>query len=76
MAGAAGGSRDELAAYLALAQVPGIGAARLRTRTAGVRGAAEMLVSLQAIAPAIDRLAGFLGRCDSHSQCLETRPCA
>src|SRR5258705_8982062 len=31
-------------------------AARLRTRTAGVRGAAEMLVSLQAIAPAIDRL--------------------
>src|SRR5882762_474291 len=31
-------------------------AARLRARTAGVRGAAEMLVSLQAIAPAIDRL--------------------
>src|SRR5258705_5799463 len=32
-------------------------AARLRTRILGVRGAAEMLVSLQAIAPAIDRLA-------------------
>src|SRR6266404_4802217 len=31
-------------------------AARLRARTSGVRGAAEMLVSLQAIAPAIDRL--------------------
>src|SRR3984893_4366267 len=31
-------------------------AERLRTRTAGVRGAAEMLVSLQAIAPIIDRL--------------------
>ncbi len=31
MAGAPGWSRDEVAAYLALAQVPGIGAARLRT---------------------------------------------
>src|SRR6195256_3582180 len=29
--------------------------ARLRTRTAGVRGAAEMLVSLQAIASSIER---------------------
>jgi hypothetical protein len=31
-------------------------AARLRARTAGVRGAAELLVSLQAVAPAIERL--------------------
>ena len=31
MADAAGRSRDDLAAYLALAQIPGIGAARLRT---------------------------------------------
>jgi len=31
-------------------------AARLRVRTCGVRGAAEMLVSLQALAPALDRL--------------------
>lgn len=31
-------------------------AARLRVRAAGVRGAAEMLVSLQALAPALDRL--------------------
>jgi hypothetical protein len=31
-------------------------AARLRIRTAGVRGAAEMLVSLQALAPALERL--------------------
>jgi hypothetical protein len=31
-------------------------AARLRARAAGVRGAAEMLVSLQALAPAVERL--------------------
>jgi hypothetical protein len=31
-------------------------AARLRVRASGVRGAAEMLVSLQALAPALDRL--------------------
>src|SRR3989475_11253504 len=40
MAGAAGRSRDEVAAYLALAQVPGIGAARLRTLVAAFETAA------------------------------------
>jgi hypothetical protein len=33
-------------------------AGRLRARTAPVRGAAEMLISLQALAPAIERLRG------------------
>src|SRR5207249_11141239 len=40
VAGAAGRSRDEVAAYLALAQVPGIGAARLRTLVAAFETAA------------------------------------
>jgi DNA processing protein len=39
MAGAAGRSRDEVASYLALAQVPGIGAARLRTLVAAFESA-------------------------------------
>src|SRR2546427_8544690 len=43
MAGAAGRSRDEVAAYLALAQVPGIGAARLRTLVAAFETAAAVL---------------------------------
>src|SRR6266516_801227 len=42
MAGAAGRSRDELAAYLALAQVAGIGAARLRTLVAAFESAASV----------------------------------
>ena len=40
MAVAPGRSRDEVAAYLALAQVPGIGAARLRTLIAAFGSAA------------------------------------
>src|SRR5207249_2511491 len=40
MAGAPGWSRDEVAAYLALAQVPGIGAARLHTLVAAFETAA------------------------------------
>jgi len=56
MAGAPGGGRDEVAAYLALAQVPGIGAARLRTLVAafGSAGAA-----LHAAPGAIAALPGF-----------------
>ena len=43
MADAAGRGRDELAAYLALAQIPGIGAARLRTLVAAFRSAGAAL---------------------------------
>lgn len=56
MAGAAGGSRDELAAYLALAQVPGIGAARLRTLVAAFQSAGA---ALRAPHGAIAALPGF-----------------
>jgi DNA processing protein len=56
VATAAGASRDELAAYLALAQVPGIGAARLRTLTAAFQSAAA---ALQAPHGAIAALPGF-----------------
>jgi len=49
-------SRDELAAYLALAQVPGIGAARLRTLTAAFESAGA---ALQAPHGAIAALPGF-----------------
>jgi len=48
--------RDELAAYLALAQVPGIGAARLRTLTTAFQSAAA---ALQAPHGAIAALPGF-----------------
>ena len=56
MAGAAGRSRDEVAAYLALAQVPGIGAARLRTLVAAFESAAA---ALHAPHGAIAALPGF-----------------
>ena len=56
MAGAPGGSRDELAAYLALAQVPGIGAARLRTLVAAFQSAGA---ALHAPHGAIAALPGF-----------------
>ena len=42
MADVAGRSRDELAAYVALAQVPGIGAGRLRTLIAAFESAAAV----------------------------------
>ena len=56
MAGAPGWSRDEVAAYLALAQVPGIGAARLRTLVAAFESAAA---ALHAPHGAIAALPGF-----------------
>ena len=56
MAVAPAASRDELAAYLALAQVPGIGAARLRTLTAAFESAGA---ALQAPHGAIAALPGF-----------------
>ena len=56
MAGAPGRSRDEVAAYLALAQVPGIGAARLRTLVAAFESAAA---ALRAPHGAIAALPGF-----------------
>src|SRR2546429_7056833 len=56
MAGAAGRSRDEVAAYLALAQVPGIGAARLRTLVAAFETAAA---ALRAPHGALAALPGF-----------------
>ncbi|HYL22298.1 MAG TPA: DNA-processing protein DprA [Gemmatimonadales bacterium] len=56
MAGAAGRSRDEVAAYLALAQVPGIGSARLRTLVAAFETAAA---ALRAPHGAIAALPGF-----------------
>jgi len=56
MAGVAGRSRDEIAAYLALAQVPGIGAARLRTLVAAFESAAA---ALRAPHGAIAALPGF-----------------
>ena len=56
MAGAHGGGRDEVAAYLALAQVPGIGAARLRTLVAAFGGAGA---AVHAPAGAIAALPGF-----------------
>jgi len=49
-------SRDEVAAYLALAQVPGIGAARLRTLVAAFESAAA---ALRAPHGAIAALPGF-----------------
>ena len=49
-------TRDELAAYLALAQVPGIGAARLRTLVAAFESAAG---ALHAAHGAIAALPGF-----------------
>src|SRR5207247_1559106 len=56
VAGAAGRSRDEVAAYLALAQVPGIGAARLRTLVAAFETAAA---ALRAPHGALAALPGF-----------------
>ncbi len=56
MADPAGRSRDDLAAYLALAQIPGIGAARLRTL---VRAFASAGAVLQAPHGAIAALPGF-----------------
>jgi len=56
MAGVTGRSRDEIAAYLALAQVPGIGAARLRTLVAAFESAAA---ALRAPHGAIAALPGF-----------------
>jgi DNA processing protein len=56
MAGVAGRSRDEVAAYLALAQVPGIGAARLRTLIAAFQSGAA---ALHAPHGAIAALPGF-----------------
>ncbi len=56
MAGAAGRSRDEVASYLALAQVPGIGAARLRTLVAAFESASA---ALRAPHGAIAALPGF-----------------
>ncbi len=56
MATASGASRDELAAYLALAQLPGIGAVRLGTLTAAFQSAAA---ALQAPHGAIAALPGF-----------------
>jgi DNA processing protein len=56
MAGAAGRSRDEVAAYLALAQVPGIGAARLRTLVVAFQSAGA---ALRAPHGAIAALPGF-----------------
>jgi len=54
--GPAGRSRDEVAAYLALAQVPGIGSARLRTLVAAFETAAA---ALRAPHGAIAALPGF-----------------
>jgi DNA processing protein len=54
--GLAGRSRDEVAAYLALAQVPGIGSARLRTLVAAFETAAA---ALRAPHGAIAALPGF-----------------
>ena len=56
MAGAPSRSRDELAAHLALAQVPGIGAARLRTLVAAFESAGA---ALRAPHGAIAALPGF-----------------
>lgn len=56
MATAASTDRDELTAYLALAQVPGIGAVRLRTLCTAFGGAGGALV---APAAAIASLPGF-----------------
>ena len=56
MAGAAGRSRDEVASYLALAQVPGIGAARLRTLVVAFESASA---ALRAPHGAIAALPGF-----------------
>lgn len=56
MAAAADTDRRELTAYLALARIPGIGAARLRTLCAAFGGAAGALV---APAAAIAALPGF-----------------
>jgi DNA processing protein len=54
--GLAGRSRDEVAAYLALAQIPGIGSARLRTLVAAFETAAA---ALRAPHGAIAALPGF-----------------
>ena len=56
MAGSSGAGRDEVAAYLALAQVPGIGPARLRTLVAAFESAGA---ALHAPAGAIAALPGF-----------------
>jgi len=56
MAGSSGAGRDEVAAYLALAQVPGIGAARLTTLVAAFEGAGA---AMHAPAGAIAALPGF-----------------
>ena len=56
MADAAQGSPDELAAYIALAQVPGIGSARLRTLRAAFESA---LAAVHAPQGAIAALPGF-----------------
>ena len=59
MADARPQARDEVAAYLALAQVPGIGAARLRTLVAAFESAAG---ALHAAHGAIAALPGFSTR--------------
>lgn len=56
MGGAPTGDRDELAATLALAEVPGIGSARLRTLLAACGGARAALASPHAL---LARLPGF-----------------
>lgn len=56
MEGLAGRSRDEVAAYLALAQIPGIGSARLRTVVAAFETA---VAALRAPHGAIAALPGF-----------------
>jgi DNA processing protein len=63
-------SRDELAAYLALAQVPGIGAARLRTLVAAFQGAAAVF---QAPHGAIAALPGFTRAAASAIRALSPR---
>ena len=56
MAGSPGGGRDEVAAYLALSQVPGIGAARLHALVAAFGSAGG---ALHAPHGAIASLPGF-----------------
>src|SRR5207302_20886 len=68
VAGAAGRSRDEVAAYLALAQVPGIGAARLRTLVPAFETAAAALRAphgARAALPGVSRAAATAIRAGS-----------
>jgi DNA processing protein len=70
VADVAGRSRDELAAYLTLAQVPGIGAARLRTLIAAFQSAAA---ALHAPHGAIAALPGFSRAAASAIRASSTR---